>query len=78
MHTYNGQPTAEGGKRVDRAGRLMDIYAERLNISVTRDSDELVRTLLTDLLHWSDTYAVDFDKELQSARDAYQAEQPPA
>lgn len=57
------------------ADAALDAYA-RLTRTIPEDSDteELVRDLLTDLMHLCDRDGVDFAQELEYARGNYQEE----
>lgn len=58
-------------QRVDRAGRMMDIYAQRCDET---DHDTLLGDLLADLMHWADCYGLDFERKLTSATVNYEME----
>ena len=63
--------TMSPAKRTDRAGRIMDIYAQRVEAA---NHDERFTELLTDLLHCADCYGVDFQAALGMANLTYSAE----
>lgn len=56
-------------KSTERAWDVMRRYSDKAD-----DGGELLTDLLTDLMHWADCYAEDFDRALRYAQRHYQAE----
>jgi hypothetical protein len=46
------------------------VYAQRVG-KESDNTDEKIKTLLCDIMHLSDEYGVDFDKEIINAKAAY-------
>lgn len=60
---------------LDRSGRvatLVDIYREQHDKG--EDNDFTLSDILTDTLHWCETYGVDFEEALGRAQRDYDAE----
>lgn len=58
----------ENERRVNAACTAIQNYEQ------DRDQEEALTDLLSDLMHWADIYAVDFDTMLERARVHHDAE----
>ena len=65
---YSNEPTNEA--RACRAADVVQFYGDQHGT----DPDAPCRDLLADLMHWADTYGVDFHDELRIATNHYNTE----